>query len=512
MTFVGSTGWVVGDTGKHLRDDQRRDRWPPQTSGTTKNLRAVSFTSATSGWAVGDQGAVLQTSNGGSTWTVQTPPTTKNLNGVYALDATHVWVVGQNTGPGQPPYIGFYNGFSWTQQTAVGTQDLNFVDGTDASHVWAVGQNGTLLFFNGTSWSGQASGTTQPLNAVHALDSTHLWAVGNAGTILFSANGTTWSAQTSGTTAGLNDVSFGDATHGWAVGKTSGPGQPATILVWDGATWTVSGHRRHARTEGRGRVQRDHRPRRGDGRLVRDHIRRRYDVGQRRRRQLLRQPEHPRHRLGVADQGLRRLRQGRHLRQHGRRLHLDCADVADHQQPEVRRLLGRDHRVGRRGQGDDPADHRRLELDDRRQWSDEELRRCLGAGRHARLDRRRRDRWARVAGLHRLPQRHVARSADVEHDEEPERRRRGRRHACLRRGPSRHDQHVQRHHLVDPAGRHARTPGGGRTRRNPRLGGRERRHDPGDEQRHVVECADVRHDRPAERRRRRRRHARLGGG
>ena len=68
--------------------------WNAQTSGTTKWLESVYFTSSTTGWVVGDSGLIVQTTDGGNSWNAQTSGTVWALLSVYFTDATTGWAVG----------------------------------------------------------------------------------------------------------------------------------------------------------------------------------------------------------------------------------------------------------------------------------------------------------------------------------------------------------------------------------------------------------------------------------
>ncbi len=85
--FLGGTtlGWVVGDSGTILQKTETGRMWRKQTSGTTANLRSVTFIDRQRGWAVGENGVILGTTNGGSRWTTISSGTASTLNGIYPL-------------------------------------------------------------------------------------------------------------------------------------------------------------------------------------------------------------------------------------------------------------------------------------------------------------------------------------------------------------------------------------------------------------------------------------------
>jgi photosystem II stability/assembly factor-like uncharacterized protein len=207
--------------------------WFPQQSGTTNNLRGVSFTDANTGTAVGNVGTILRTTNGGATWTSQSSGTTNHLTGVSFTDANTGTAVGEfgtilRTTNG---------GATWTSQAIGMYTTLYGVSFTDANTGTAVGLWGTICRTTngGATWTSQTSGTTEVLTGVSFTDGNIGTAVGTIGTILRTTNGgATWTSQISGTERHLYGVSFYDADTGTAVGAWG------TICRTTnrGATWT----------------------------------------------------------------------------------------------------------------------------------------------------------------------------------------------------------------------------------------------------------------------------------
>ena len=231
-----------------------------QTSGTSANLDAVSFSTATNGLAAGDGGVIRKTLNSGSTWTTSSSGTTTNLNDIFIVPGTSIAYTVGNSGvirksidlgvswPGQTSgtlshLIAVYfststnglavgddgtirktlnGGSTWTTSTS-GTisvlNDIVIVPGTSIAYV--VGNSGVIRKTSdlGTSWSGQISGTSVNLNGVYFADALNGWAIGNSGTIRHTVNGGgTWTSQTSGTGAHLYGIYFTDALNGWVAG------------------------------------------------------------------------------------------------------------------------------------------------------------------------------------------------------------------------------------------------------------------------------------------------------
>ena len=198
-------------------------QWTAQSSGTTNELRAVTFVNNTIGWAVGANGTVLSTTNGGSTWTAGTSGTTENLFSADFINANDGWIVGQNgvilkTANG---------GASFTAQTAPDANHFRAVDFSDASKGIAVGFDSGIGFGymittsnGGTTWSEPTYSTSDVLFTAASPSSTTILAAGNFGSVQRSTDGgTTWTLSTLGTTsASIRGLSFVDATNGWLAG------------------------------------------------------------------------------------------------------------------------------------------------------------------------------------------------------------------------------------------------------------------------------------------------------
>jgi hypothetical protein len=185
-------------------------QWYHQSSGTTINLKGVSFYNLSNGIVVGDSGIILSTTNGGTNWTVTVSGNNKYLYAVSYKSGNWVAVGSEGTI--------LRNGIIQTSGT---TNNLLGVSFTDANMGTAVGWDGTILRTTngGTTWTEQTSGTTERLEDVSFTDANNGTVVGFGGTILRTTNGgTTWTEQTSGTNNWLSSVSFTDADNGWAVG------------------------------------------------------------------------------------------------------------------------------------------------------------------------------------------------------------------------------------------------------------------------------------------------------
>lgn len=233
LSFVTpDLGWVVGNSGTILKTTDGGTTWAPQTSGTARNLTSVQFASSTKGWASGDSSQVYKTTDGGTTW-VQKQNGGPSLRALQAVGDT-VWSVGY-TGKVIRSIDG---GNNWTALSSGVAQTVNAVHFATAATGVAVGINGTILRSTdfGSNWTATTSGTANMLNAVHFADSVTGYAVGASGTLLKTTDaGQSWSPLTSGTANTLSAVYFTSALRGWIAG--SGPILRATTD--GGATWTT---------------------------------------------------------------------------------------------------------------------------------------------------------------------------------------------------------------------------------------------------------------------------------
>lgn len=81
-----SNAWACGANGTIIRTSNGGANWGAQTSGTTNDLNGINMFSLTVGWIVGEAGTILKTTNG-TAWNAQTSNTSKNLNAVSYTEA-----------------------------------------------------------------------------------------------------------------------------------------------------------------------------------------------------------------------------------------------------------------------------------------------------------------------------------------------------------------------------------------------------------------------------------------
>ncbi len=263
--------------------------WTVKTSGTTQNLNAVTFASATHGWAVGNAGTILATTDGGNTWTAQTSGTTNNLVAVSFISNLKGWAVassgselirttsdGGATWTAQSPSITTYSDICFVSETvgfmcsSVGSGAISesFKKTSDGGTTWnnqiysrrgeGAAKSSIQFLSETTGWvagtaAGGLTGTiyrtttggngfsqwsktsfSKPVNDLFFISATKGWIILSDGSIKTSNDGgATWTDQTSGLSTG-SDICFISATKGWATGDGK------IITTNDGgSTWTV---------------------------------------------------------------------------------------------------------------------------------------------------------------------------------------------------------------------------------------------------------------------------------
>ena len=157
---LGGSGLVaVGNNGTILRSNDGGNTWSVSTSGTTAHLYGIGIYGA-SYVAVGASGTVLVSSDG-STWTAQTSGTTKDLRAV-AYSSTRPLFVAVGAGG---TIITSADAIAWSSATSGTSVNLNSVN--VGGQFTAVGDLGTILVStDGAIWNIAISGTTANLNAV----------------------------------------------------------------------------------------------------------------------------------------------------------------------------------------------------------------------------------------------------------------------------------------------------------------------------------------------------------
>jgi photosystem II stability/assembly factor-like uncharacterized protein len=183
--------YAVGNGGTILRSTNAGVDWVQLSSGTTRNLNALSISNRTGAFAVGDSGVIRWTTNTGNTWLPRTSGTTGRLRCVYAINDIFILAAGE-----KGTILRSSNGgLTWTSRFFDTTKTFNKIAASRNGVMWAVGNGGAIYtsITYGDTWTPQASTTTQNLNDVYFADATTGVAVGDNGTVRNTTNGgVTW--------------------------------------------------------------------------------------------------------------------------------------------------------------------------------------------------------------------------------------------------------------------------------------------------------------------------------
>lgn len=184
-------------------------------------------------------------------WTTITPggaTSNAQLNSVHCASASDCWAVGTRIGGVGAFY--HWNGTTWTgvdvqagantvPNTSFAFKGVYCVSGSDC---WAVGSNASFARYNGASWQTYPTGMPGvQWNGIYCNSSSDCWAVADTsgGELIGRWNGTSWSrwpVSASIKNVPLRGVTCANTDDCWIVGDNAGGG--ATILHWDGTTWT----------------------------------------------------------------------------------------------------------------------------------------------------------------------------------------------------------------------------------------------------------------------------------
>lgn len=119
------------------------------------------------------------------------------------------------------------------------------VIGRDASDIWVAGgtpDRGTLLHYDGSDWTPESLPADTPLlNWVMPFPDGQVAVAGNGGTVLWRAAGATdWTVQQTPTTEDLWGIWGSAPDDVWAVGGRGRAEGQATVLRFDGTSWTAA--------------------------------------------------------------------------------------------------------------------------------------------------------------------------------------------------------------------------------------------------------------------------------
>ncbi|MCW2922370.1 MAG: type sorting protein [Thermoleophilia bacterium] len=155
----GNAAVIVGGDGSVATSGDGGVTWTNRTSGTSRHLRAVMWTSPTTLLAVGDAGTVLRSTTSGTSWTTLAAPTPEDLLELDRSDDGQLLAVGTR----ETILRSRDGGLTWTQHRQTGTtllDRLNDVEWVDERTAYAVGDGERLLRTtdSGTTWTELTTG------------------------------------------------------------------------------------------------------------------------------------------------------------------------------------------------------------------------------------------------------------------------------------------------------------------------------------------------------------------
>jgi photosystem II stability/assembly factor-like uncharacterized protein len=236
--FVIDRNTVVagGNGGVIVRTTDGGATWSIVASGVTGTLRGVSFVGNT-GWIVGDNSTVLKTTDAGATWAPQPVPVTETLRQVSAFAGDLVYVGGGPIGgdPGESVFLKSEDGGeSWTSQLTDFTTRLMFFVDPDSGCI-AGGSSLQRTTDGGDTWTDYDPATVGWIGSLYFIDNLNGWISGGGGFVGRTMDGgKSWEALNSGTTRNVADVTFSTPLDGWYMARN-----PGTIGVTSdgGVTW-----------------------------------------------------------------------------------------------------------------------------------------------------------------------------------------------------------------------------------------------------------------------------------
>ncbi|OYU95483.1 MAG: hypothetical protein CFE21_10085 [Bacteroidetes bacterium B1(2017)] len=208
--------------------------WQLLSSGTSKHLSALYFTSSTTGYFAGDSGIVLKTINQGNSFSTLNTGTYVNLRSIKFIGSNLGFSVGE-----QGTILKTTNaGANFASLTSGTTNNLEDVFFTSATIGYAVGYAGTVLktIDGGSTWTSLSTGYSYNFNTVFFTDSLTGFVGGYGGGILKTTNGgATWTQQFYFNYCNITSIWFNTATTGYASGVA---GSGFILKTTDaGATW-----------------------------------------------------------------------------------------------------------------------------------------------------------------------------------------------------------------------------------------------------------------------------------
>ncbi len=217
--LAGGLVWACGSGGALFASADSGANWTAVATGTTADLTAVHFTSATRGWiAAGAQ--IRATTDGGTTWSVQANPSGEVIEDLFFLTDQRGWACGR-AGARLSTTDG---GANWSPAGGAAI-DLAALEFADFLRGYAVGAAGTVVRTEdgGANWTTVAGGSPVAVPVVRglsAVDADRAWATTTSDAILRTTDGgDTWTPVPVGVNFQWRDVHFVDALNGYACGE-----------------------------------------------------------------------------------------------------------------------------------------------------------------------------------------------------------------------------------------------------------------------------------------------------
>lgn len=231
----GQRAIAVGARGTVLRSSDSGSSWVAGASGSSANLRSVTWPESTSAVAVGSGGVILRSADMGATWSAVSSPTSQLLLDATSGDHEMVWAVGLDGAVVRSTN----GGRAFSSVSAGTTETLDAVAAWGRQVAVVGGEGGTLQYTSngGATWGAATGGVPSwdRVTGLAATSATTIWASGRYSGLWRSTNGgATFSAVTS--PAGSDRIEALDAT-GDTIVAAANWGQ-VYLSRDDGATWS----------------------------------------------------------------------------------------------------------------------------------------------------------------------------------------------------------------------------------------------------------------------------------
>ncbi len=236
----GNNIWVVGAQGLILHSTDRGDTWNIRESGTSYDLRGVTFPDDQNGWIVGDNDydstVVLRTTDGGANWQFQTLLRKRWGYGIFFVNLTHGWICGAI----DTVFKTTDGGNTWTKHRFGRDTNGHGIIFRDTSLGWLVAGPIFKTTDGGLTWIEKTGGGGWCFDM---LDSLRGWAAGGGG-IYKTTDGWETGTLQYDPPAFLYGISIGDSQTAWSAGSY----QTIAATSNGGSTWLAETSQTHDNT------------------------------------------------------------------------------------------------------------------------------------------------------------------------------------------------------------------------------------------------------------------------